>query len=351
MSEDDIYVRLAAHLQYLGMGYPQSEALLPILEKNYSPEEAAVALAIPTGVIPLQPATVDEIAQAAGRPADELVPILEGLANRGIVFSGEAADGSTGYALQQVAFGFPQAFYWSGEATDHSREMAREIPKFLDIETSKKIYASTETKAFRFIPLNRSLEISRTSVMPYHLMEHVIENAKTIAKAHCVCRARAQQTGGGCDHLMEVCLKFDEMAEYVIERGMAEDISKAEAHAIMQQCHDDGLIHFVDNAVSDIKHNCNCCGCCCWSIARMRRRLLPRDSFMACYFIRETDLDECRGCGREAAQWLLDNRDIDAVGIDTPSIDYGQSKQFETHQILYPAQMPGFATSLSRRRF
>jgi kynurenine formamidase len=48
------------------------------------------------------------------------------------------------------------------------------------------------------------------------------------------------------------------------------------------------------------------------------------------------------GISPEAAQWLLDKREIDAVGIDTPSIDYGQSKLFETHQILYPAQMPGF---------
>ncbi len=48
------------------------------------------------------------------------------------------------------------------------------------------------------------------------------------------------------------------------------------------------------------------------------------------------------GISPEAAQWILDKRDIDAVGIDTPSIDYGQSKMFETHQVLYPAQMPGF---------
>ena len=48
------------------------------------------------------------------------------------------------------------------------------------------------------------------------------------------------------------------------------------------------------------------------------------------------------GISPEAAQWILDERDVDAVGIDTPSIDYGQSKMFETHRVLYPAQMPGF---------
>ncbi len=48
------------------------------------------------------------------------------------------------------------------------------------------------------------------------------------------------------------------------------------------------------------------------------------------------------GIAPAAAQWLLDNRAVDAVGIDTPSIDYGQSTAFETHGILYAANVPGF---------
>lgn len=48
------------------------------------------------------------------------------------------------------------------------------------------------------------------------------------------------------------------------------------------------------------------------------------------------------GLSPEGAQWLVDNREIDAIGIDTPSIDYGQSTTFETHQILYGENIPGF---------
>ena len=48
------------------------------------------------------------------------------------------------------------------------------------------------------------------------------------------------------------------------------------------------------------------------------------------------------GIDAEAARWLVHNRSVDAVGIDTPSIDYGQSKTFDTHQILYGADIPGF---------
>jgi kynurenine formamidase len=48
------------------------------------------------------------------------------------------------------------------------------------------------------------------------------------------------------------------------------------------------------------------------------------------------------GLSAEAAQWLVDNRGIVAVGIDTPSIDYGQSKDFRVHVILYAEGMVGF---------
>ncbi len=48
------------------------------------------------------------------------------------------------------------------------------------------------------------------------------------------------------------------------------------------------------------------------------------------------------GLAPEAAQWLVDNRNIASLGIDTPSIDYGQSSTFETHQILYGQNLVGF---------
>ena len=48
------------------------------------------------------------------------------------------------------------------------------------------------------------------------------------------------------------------------------------------------------------------------------------------------------GLHPDAAQWLVDNRGIVAVGIDTPSIDYGQSQDFRSHVILYSSDRSGF---------
>ena len=48
------------------------------------------------------------------------------------------------------------------------------------------------------------------------------------------------------------------------------------------------------------------------------------------------------GIAPETTHWLVDNRDIKALGLDTPSMDYGQSKDFRTHQILLGRNKPGF---------
>ena len=48
------------------------------------------------------------------------------------------------------------------------------------------------------------------------------------------------------------------------------------------------------------------------------------------------------GLHPEAARWLVSERRINAVGLDTPSIDYGQSTLFETHRILFEKNVPAF---------
>ena len=48
------------------------------------------------------------------------------------------------------------------------------------------------------------------------------------------------------------------------------------------------------------------------------------------------------GLSEEAAKWLIENRHITAIGIDTPSIDYGQSKLFKAHVVLLSNNIPAF---------
>ncbi|MDH5347773.1 MAG: cyclase family protein, partial [Nitrospira sp.] len=48
------------------------------------------------------------------------------------------------------------------------------------------------------------------------------------------------------------------------------------------------------------------------------------------------------GLHPEAAVWLVRERQVKAVGIDTASIDYGQSTKFESHVVLLSENVPVF---------
>jgi kynurenine formamidase len=48
------------------------------------------------------------------------------------------------------------------------------------------------------------------------------------------------------------------------------------------------------------------------------------------------------GLDPAAARWLTQNRSIKAIGLDTASIDYGQSTLFESHRALFEKNIPAF---------
>ena len=48
------------------------------------------------------------------------------------------------------------------------------------------------------------------------------------------------------------------------------------------------------------------------------------------------------GLDPAAARWVVANRSIKAIGLDTASIDYGQSTLFESHRALFEKNVPAF---------
>ena len=56
------------------------------------------------------------------------------------------------------------------------------------------------------------------------------------------------------------------------------------------------------------------------------------------------------GFSKEAAEFLVKQRGVKAVGLDTPSIDHGPSRDFIAHQILGGANVPIFENVASMER-
>ncbi len=147
MENQDVYERLANHLNNLGMGYPVRDTLREILRENLDPSEAEIALALPTGLVPLSPVSVSEIGSRVAIPREELESALESLAQKGALFVGTTSDGEKGYALLHVGFGFPQTFFWKGEDTPHARKMALLVAKYFNRQVTVEAYGS-QTKQY-----------------------------------------------------------------------------------------------------------------------------------------------------------------------------------------------------------
>ncbi len=77
-----------------------------------------------------------------------------------------------------------------------------------------------------------------------------------------------------------------------------------------------------------------------------------RESYLGTGLAGEKAVSELHfpGIDPDAARWLAENRNIDAIGIDTASIDYGQSSLFETHRILLAENIPAFENVASLDR-
>ena len=315
----DIYMRLAKHLEDLIMGYPFNEALTDLLKEMYNPVEAEVALAIPNDLQPLEVVDRQHIIERCNLPESTVTEALQSLSDRNMVYTRPTATGAKGYALLQVGYGVPQTFFWSGRNDERARRMAKLVLNYFNVPTTQKVYGPVPTKTYKYAPANLSVDIAMQGVMPNEQMGPIVNAADKIAVAHCPCRMSANILGRtDCRHSLEVCLKYDELAEFVISKGLAREISKDEAHQILADSEKEGLVHMVDNAQGQIKHTCNCCGHYCWNVGILRRRKIPRDMLMAVYFIRETELTECIGCGACA-----DICPVDAVKMveDKPEVD------------------------------
>ncbi|MFH1092384.1 MAG: 4Fe-4S binding protein [Pseudomonadota bacterium] len=297
MTKDDVYKRLAAHLQALSLGYPDKEELFGLLSRMFSPQEAELVLYLPSRVGPFELCTAEEIARTSGRGLEEVSAILKALVRKGVLFTGLTAQGNPGFAFLQLGHGFPQAFFWKG-AGEQARQMVSLVTKYLKAPDLEHVYGRTPTKPFRYIPVGASLEPGRQEVLAYDTVNRIIEQADLIAVAHCPCRVMADLLDRRkCDHPLEVCLKLDELAEYIIEQDLGREISKSEALDLVKECEARGLVHLTDNTQTDVKSICNCCSCCCWSLSILKRGRVQRDVLMAIYYLRETHVETCVGCG------------------------------------------------------
>ncbi len=258
-SQQDIYTRLALLWSDVVWGWldhaPNTGALQKILRANLNEEEAQALYDIPLKPIPLEFVGLDEIAAKSSFSRDRLEQILDGIAARGLLYSKKSEDGKKAYALLKASYGYSQTFFWKGEKNPHAKEMDQILRQPEVVKAQLDLFTTIDTKAFRYIPTTEAIDAQWQNVYPSETIENVIKKASKVALAHCPCRVRYELNNGqSCGHSTDVCIKLNDLAECVIDAGLAKEISHAEALEVIKKADREGLVHFADNTGEGIKH-------------------------------------------------------------------------------------------------
>lgn len=280
---EDVYTRLREFLHTFPGGYPSTPdgVEIQILKKLFSPEDAELFL-----VLNKEPEALADIARRLGREEGELGERLEDMAKRGLIFRKREGDRVL-YKAYQFFVGIIEA-----QINRVDAEFTRLIDAYFPYMGAAGL--TLETKRMRVIPAGTAVE-EKTTVASYNRMREAVKDDALIAVAPCICTQMAETRGNRCEHTIERCLAFGDMARYYIDNGIARKITKDELMKLLDTVEEEGLVLCTSNA-KELAFTCCCCTCCCGVLQGVK--LLPQASLMAniCYNAR-IDPELCIQCG------------------------------------------------------
>ncbi|MFH1059500.1 MAG: 4Fe-4S binding protein [Pseudomonadota bacterium] len=308
----DAYERLAAHLDATALGAPAAPELMAIVKALFTPEMAALALSLP-----FRPQSLEQITQAAGRPAAEIAPLLAAMADRGLCFERPTASGGY-YSLLPVVPGMSETQFMAGTVNEEKRRLARLFADYYPVGPGPALATAGErgVSFSRVIPVGRAIA-NKQEILPFEQAEAVIRDAAAISLSNCYCRHEAELNGHGCGAPKDVCLTFGPFANFLVNKGMAREADFKTAMDALERAEMAGLVHVTDNTATGANFMCNCCGCCCLFLKTVTQLKRPGAIAQASW-LAVVDPDNCTGCGecREVCQVEAPAPAAEAMAVD-----------------------------------
>jgi len=262
------------------------EEVLLIFQRLFSDQEAEVASEL--SFIPMD---IKEFSAQTGKREDELLPLLEGMAKKGLVYADEK-NGQRRFSLLLLAPGIMELQFMKGEVNEKKKELANLFEKFFD-SMGEKFY-DVETPLPRVLPVERFIP-PIAEVLPYERVSRYIQESSAISLSICYCRHQAKLLGKGCGKPVDVCMTFGPFAKFTAKYGFAKEVSKQEATKALDRCEEAGLVHLTENCQKKISFICNCCGCCCFFMKGITKYDKP-NSIATSNYLCKVDLNLCNSC-------------------------------------------------------
>jgi len=291
------------------LGFPDSETLAEIFSILFTDEATKILAAA-------MPGTAEELAQRTGIPQATLNKMLEDLTHRGVI----------NHVIRKGGWRLFPAMIELRDATvmhpDSPRKLTllwerlirEEMPRLVPIMRDLKI-----PPMLRTVPIEETVS-PKNRVLDVDSARKIFRDAALITAVPCPCRAQARVVGRSKEcpaPETSMCMQTNGFAEAVIDRGIGERLTNAEALARIGDAEDAGLMHMVRNNVKDDMFMCNCCSCCCTGLFLINE-IGYREAYAPSRFRVKLDEAACTGCG------VCEGRcQLHAISVnDRASVDY-----------------------------
>jgi len=302
---NDLYQRLAEHLDSLPGGFPPSHtgADIPLLKKLFTPEEAELA-----SDLTLEREDAAAFASRVGIDPDHAARALAEMAKKGLIFSVHAEDGPPLYQAAPFVVGI-----YEFQVGNLDTGLVKLLNEYWS--TQKRRRPVKTITQMRTIPIGKSID-PHLEALPYQKVIELVEAHERFAVAQCICRLQARLEGQGCDALDEACLIFGEWADFYVRGGNGRYIELPEVLEILERADEENLVLQPSNS-REIAVICCCCSCCCGILQGIKRHPRPAEIVSSVY-IAILDQDLCTGCGVCLQRCQMDaiTRDDDVVSLN-----------------------------------
>lgn len=330
MSEKKKVLELANKISRVKMGskrgveyhHPEYEVLDPIVEDYMA--EIALYLEF------REPKSSKDVAELSGRPLEEVSPILEDLAWKGVCIVNEI-DGVDHYWFELWVPGHFELLVNNRELVAQYPQIALAFEKYGQKKGPEAAGLFPIGKGpMRVIPIETSISGNSQHASFEEVSKYLNDNT-IFSVSDCSCRTAREVAGEGCGHLKEdMCIQMGNAAEYYIKTGKGREITRQEAFEIIKRAEENGLMHTIPNVDGPGKTHaiCNCCGCSC--LALRNASMFFNNDFVRSNYVSTIDSEKCVACGEcvevcptnaaKLGQKLCSTKPVgDKKMIDTPA--------------------------------
>ncbi|NKN34390.1 4Fe-4S binding protein [Marichromatium bheemlicum] len=289
-------IPLIDRLNQYPIGLVDNAHLREILSILFSPEEARVGAAFP-----LHEATLEELVERTGTPAEALAPVLESMADKGLVMDMDYA-GHTYYLLVPGLIGFMEFTFMRRRADTELplERLAQLMSEYLHEQGrggQPAEFFGSPTQLTRALVYDEHVPVN-SRITSYEDARAILEQADYLAVTLCYCRHKKEHLGEHCRKgapVEDICMVLGEGARFLVRRGFARECDLPTMLEKLELARSLGLTHVTDNVREQPSFLCNCCRCCCELMAGVQMGF--SDGIAKTPFLAEIDPERCDYCG------------------------------------------------------